>query len=98
MGDIVPVGQPYTIKWTPSTQGTVTLLLLKGPSENAVPQYAIVEKIDNSGSYTWTPSTDLVASDAATPAKGYGIQLIDDATGQCESPLPQREPPILAPD
>jgi hypothetical protein len=39
--------------------------------------YAIVEKIENSGSYTWTPSTDL--EDDTTH---YGIEIIDDATGQ----------------
>jgi hypothetical protein len=39
--------------------------------------YAIVEGIANSGSYSWTPSTDL--EDDTTH---YGIELIDDATGQ----------------
>lgn len=76
----VPLADPdLQITWNPTTQGTVTLVLLKGPSENAVPQYAIVEKTENDGSYVWTPSTDLEASEGA---KGYGIQLIDDATGQ----------------
>ncbi|TKA31655.1 hypothetical protein B0A50_01732 [Salinomyces thailandicus] len=71
------LGSPYTITWEPTTSGTVTLVLLKGPSSNAVPQYAIVEEIDNDGSYVWTPSTDL-----APGQTGYGIQLIVDATGQ----------------
>ncbi|KAL9532807.1 hypothetical protein SMMN14_03380 [Sphaerulina musiva] len=79
LNSVVPVGEGFTITWNPTTQGTVTLVLLKGPSENAVPQYAIVEKTENDGSYVWTPSTDLEASEGA---KGYGIQLIDDATGQ----------------
>jgi len=74
--DIVPVGEPYQITWKPTTEGTVTLLLLKGPSSNAVAQYAIVEHIANTGSYTWTPKTDLVAQQT-----GYGIELIDDTTG-----------------
>ena len=60
------------ITWNPTTQGTVTLVLLKGPSENAVPQYAIVEKTENDGSYVWTPSTDL---EPTTGATGYGIQV-----------------------
>lgn len=48
-------------------------MLLKGPSENAVPQYAIVEKIPNSGSYAWSVSKDLEPTEGA---EGYGIQLI----------------------
>ncbi|KAF2766833.1 hypothetical protein EJ03DRAFT_384405 [Teratosphaeria nubilosa] len=78
-GDIVPAGKEYNITWGPTTTGTVTLLLLKGPPTNAVPQYAIVESIDNTGSYLWTPSTDLEPTQGAT---GYGIQLIVDASGQ----------------
>ncbi|GAB7363237.1 hypothetical protein MBLNU230_g3519t1 [Neophaeotheca triangularis] len=78
LGEIVPVGTPYTIVWDPTTEGTVTLVLLKGPSENAIPQYAIVEGAENNGSYAWTPSSDL----EPTGTRGYGIQLIDDETGQ----------------
>lgn len=63
----------------PTTEGTVTLVLLKGPSTNAVPQYAIVEAIPNTGNYIWTPATDLAPTSGDT---GYGIQLIVDATGQ----------------
>lgn len=77
LNSVVPVDQAYTVTWEPTTQGTVSLVLLKGPSSNAVPQYAIAEKIPNSGTYSWTPS------DALEPGQtGYGIQLIDDATGQ----------------
>lgn len=77
--DVVPAGEPYTITWDPTTSGTVTLVLLKGPSNNAVPQYAIVEEIPNNGNYIWTPASDLEPSNGDT---GYGIQLIVDATGQ----------------
>jgi len=53
------------------------LILLRGPSENAVYQQTIVERIANSGSYTWNVPADL------TPDKThYGIELISDATGQ----------------
>ena len=54
-------------------------MLLKGPSENAQPQYPIVEKIENSGQFVWTPKKNLEPTDNA---EGYGIQLIDDKTGQ----------------
>lgn len=77
LNDIVPAGKPYKITWAPTTTGTVTLVLLRGPSENVVPMYPIVEKVPNTGSYEWTPSTSLEAD-----VTHYGIQLIDDATGQ----------------
>lgn len=54
------------------------MILLKGPSTNAVFNQIIVESIDNSGSYTWTPPTTLEATDGPG---GYGIQLIDDVDG-----------------
>ncbi len=76
-GAIVPVGTPYTITWNPTTAGTVTLVLLRGPSTNVVPLYPIAEKIANTGVYVWTPSAALQPD-----TTHYGIQLIVDATGQ----------------
>lgn len=77
LGEVVPVGTPYTINWNPTTQGTVTLVLLRGPSTNVIPLYPIAEKVANTGSYVWTPSTSLEPD-----TTHYGIQLIVDATGQ----------------
>lgn len=79
LNTIVPVDKGFTITWDPTTDGTVSLVLLKGPAENLVPVYAIAEKIENSGSYDWNPKKTLEPSEGA---KGYGIQLIDDKTGQ----------------
>lgn len=79
LASIVPAGKPFTVVWEPTTQGSVTLVLLKGPSENAEPQYAIAEGVPNSGTYVWTPSKDLEPTEDAT---GYGIQLICDKNGQ----------------
>lgn len=75
----VPVGKPYQITWEPTLhpEATVTLLLVKGPSNNVIPQYAIAEKVPNSGKYVWTPDATLPDS-----TEGYGIQLIVDTTGQ----------------
>lgn len=75
----VPVGKPYTITWEPTLhpEGTVTLVLVKGPSNNVIPQFAIVEKTPNNGHYVWTPDASFPDS-----IEGYGIQLIVDATGQ----------------
>lgn len=76
-GDIVPVGKPYEITWGPTESGTVTIVLLRGPSTNIVPLYAIAEKIKNTGSYTWTPKSDL--EDDTTH---YGLEIIIDSNGQ----------------
>ncbi|KAK6501465.1 hypothetical protein TWF481_009303 [Arthrobotrys musiformis] len=74
---VIPAGKPFKIEWTPTESGTVSIILLRGPSENILPLYPIVEKIPNSGSYSWTPKTDLEPD-----TTHYGIQLIIDANGQ----------------
>lgn len=71
----VPVGKPFEITWTPTTQGTVTLVLLRGPSTDVVPLYSIADEIENTGKFTWTPKTDLVAD-----TTHYGLLLVVDAT------------------
>jgi hypothetical protein len=77
LNSIVPVGKPFTITWQPDTKGTVSLILLHGPSTNVKPIQTIVEGIDNTGSYDWTPDTNLAPNKTY-----YGIELIVDATGQ----------------
>jgi len=52
------------------------LVLLRGPSTNVIPMYAIVEDIPNTGSYEWTPATTL-----EDDVSHYGIQLIEVKTG-----------------
>ena len=81
LDEIVPVGAPYSITWEPTCDGTVTILLLRGPSENIVPLFPIVEQTPNDGEYAWTPGSDLEPDESR-----YGLQLICDATGefQCE--------------
>ncbi|KAL1981475.1 hypothetical protein VTN96DRAFT_2647 [Rasamsonia emersonii] len=73
----VPVGSPFEITWQPTTPGTVSLVLLRGPSTNVVPLYAIAENIPNTGKFSWTPSTQL-----QNDVTHYGLLLVDDATGQ----------------
>lgn len=78
LNEIVPVGKPYAITWTPTTTGPVTILLLRGPSTNVVPIGApIASGIDNTGTFEWTPPTTLEPD-----TSHYGIELIVDATGQ----------------
>jgi len=77
LGELVPTGQPYEVTWDPTTTGTVTILLLNGPSTNIQVLYPIVEKIANTGKYTWTPKTDLKPD-----VTHYGLEIIADSTGQ----------------
>ncbi|KAH9861084.1 hypothetical protein IAQ61_010820 [Plenodomus lingam] len=80
LNEIVPACKPFTITWNPSTPNTVSVLLLKGPATNVVKHGpSLAEGIANSGSLAWTPSSDL---EATTGPNGYGIQIIDDVTGQ----------------
>ncbi|ODQ55219.1 hypothetical protein SAICODRAFT_16983 [Saitoella complicata NRRL Y-17804] len=72
----VEAGSPFTITWDPTTEGTVTIVLLRGPSENILPLYAIVENLANTGRYDWTPSTALEPD-----TTHYGLQLIVDSDG-----------------
>lgn len=74
---IVPVGTPFKITWKPTESGTVSIVLLRGPSTNVQPLYAIAEKIPNSGSFEWTPKSDLEAD-----TTHYGLELIKDSDGQ----------------
>ncbi|KAF2638790.1 hypothetical protein P280DRAFT_454890 [Massarina eburnea CBS 473.64] len=79
LNEIVPACKAFSIEWTPTTSNTVSLVLLKGPSTNVIPVNAIVEGIANSGQFTWTPDAGL---EATTTATGYGLEIIDDVTGQ----------------
>ena len=62
LGEAVPAGTAYNITWNPTTQGTVTILLLRGPSNNVVPLFPIVEKAANLGYYVYTFPTSKAAS------------------------------------
>ncbi|KKK20302.1 hypothetical protein P175DRAFT_0510353 [Aspergillus ochraceoroseus IBT 24754] len=77
LNDQVPIGEPYTITWDPTTTGTVSLVLLRGPSTNVVPLETLVEGIPNSGKYSWTPAASLEPD-----VTHYGLLLIVDATGE----------------
>jgi len=77
LGELIPAGQTYTITWTPTTPGDVSLLLLRGPSTNVVPILTIADTIPNTGSYAWNVP-DTLAPDTSY----YGIQLIVEGTGQ----------------
>lgn len=80
LNEVVPACKPFTITWQPSTPNTVSVLLLKGPATNVVKfGPSLAEGIANSGSLAWTPAATL---EATAGPNGYGIQIIDDVTGQ----------------
>lgn len=67
------VGEPTTLSWSPNTEGTVTLKLLTGAVTNPKDGTTIASSIPNSGSYQWTPPSDI----AAEP--DYTIEIINDS-------------------
>jgi hypothetical protein len=77
LNEIVPEGKAYTIKWEPTTKGPVSLVLLRGPSTNVQPLKTLAESIPNSGSFKWTPGSDLEAD-----TTHYGLLLVVEGTGQ----------------
>lgn len=77
LNEQVPEGAPFKITWNPTLGKKVSLVLLRGPSSNVKPLETIVENIDNTGSYTWTPSTNLEVD-----TTHYGLLLVVEGTGQ----------------
>lgn len=77
LNEIVPEGKSYTIKWTPTTEGPISLVLLRGPSTNVQPLKTLAEQIPNSGEFKWTPGSDLTPD-----TTHYGLLLVVEGTGQ----------------
>ncbi|KAI5301547.1 hypothetical protein KEM55_001660, partial [Ascosphaera atra] len=73
----VEVGKPFEISWNPTTSGNVSIILLRGPSEDVQPIATIADSISNDGSYSWTPSTSL-----ENDKTHYGIEIVVEGTGQ----------------
>jgi len=74
------IGQKYTITWDGTGLGNVVdLALCQGPSTacNVVSDIAL--SIPNTNSYSWSVPCSLTASSSNA---GFGVLLIDDATGQ----------------
>ncbi|KAI5778509.1 hypothetical protein EDC01DRAFT_335517 [Geopyxis carbonaria] len=71
---------PINIAWTPSTQGTITITLVKGPEGNQVDAATVATAIGNSGTYSWNVPKDVQDS-ASMNGDKYALKIIDDATG-----------------
>lgn len=77
LSQIVPAGTPFTITWNPTSPGSVSIVLLRGPSTNVVPLQCLGDNIPNTGKFVWTPSTSLEPDTSR-----YGLQIIVTGTGQ----------------
>ena len=75
--DLVTAGKPYTIEWEPTTKGPISLVLLRGPSNNVQPIDTLADSIENSGHFDWTPSADLKPD-----TTHYGLLLVVEGSGQ----------------
>ncbi|KAJ5178041.1 uncharacterized protein N7500_000740 [Penicillium coprophilum] len=65
-------GEPTALKWEPTTDGTVSLILQWGAVMTGNSGTVIASNIDNDGSYTW----DVPSSLAAQP--DYTIKIVSD--------------------
>ncbi|KAL8737520.1 MAG: hypothetical protein Q9181_001598 [Wetmoreana brouardii] len=75
LNEVVTAGTPFTITWTNTTAGPVSLELLRGPSTNVVPIGCIAENIPNTGAFVYTFPTSLTPD-----VTHYGLRIIDDKT------------------
>ncbi|KAH8701116.1 Ser-Thr-rich glycosyl-phosphatidyl-inositol-anchored membrane family-domain-containing protein [Talaromyces proteolyticus] len=72
-GTTLKAGQTTTLKWTPTTSGTVNLRLQWGALTTADEGLAIASAISNTGSFSWTPPSSIpVESD-------YFIRIASDS-------------------
>ncbi|KAF2480476.1 Ser-Thr-rich glycosyl-phosphatidyl-inositol-anchored membrane family-domain-containing protein [Neohortaea acidophila] len=65
-------GQALNLEWTPTTNGTVSLILRSGNAANLAEGTTIASNIANSGAYTWTPSNSI------TTGSDYTVEIVDD--------------------
>ncbi|KAI5838392.1 Ser-Thr-rich glycosyl-phosphatidyl-inositol-anchored membrane family-domain-containing protein [Morchella snyderi] len=84
LGGTIDGSEPLILKWTPTTTGTITIKLLKGPTTNILDIDIIATYIENSGSYTWNIPQSLQDSGSMPEGDKYGLKILDDATGTYE--------------
>ncbi|KFZ18444.1 hypothetical protein V501_01221 [Pseudogymnoascus sp. VKM F-4519 (FW-2642)] len=68
----ISAGKAFTITWSPTTTGAVSLVLVKGNPAALTTVSTIASSLDNSGSFNWTPDSSI--------AKGsdYALKIVDD--------------------
>lgn len=111
-GSQVQPGDTVTITWDPTTPGTVSLVLRRGPSENLVDVDTIVTDTENDGQYEWVVPDNLVqGSDYAieitwTTGNNYSAKFTvnssvtasETATRTTTAPTGQRNATVTATD
>lgn len=76
-------GESTTLKWAPSTQGTVTLKLQHGEAFDSSTGTTIASSIANSGSYTWSVPKDIADHG------DYTVEIVSDSDPDSSNYLPQ---------
>ena len=66
-------GQAATVKWQPTTKGTVTIVLRSGNGADLEAGLPVAKNVANSGSFSWTPDESITAG------TDYALEIIDDA-------------------
>ena len=79
-GEAVSNSQSVILRWTPTTSGTVDLVLNKGSPPQLTPLYPLVEKLANNGSFAWRPCQNL-----PTGLAKYTVKLIAERAGQYDT-------------
>ncbi|KAM0714812.1 hypothetical protein Q7P37_009276 [Cladosporium fusiforme] len=69
-------GQTVDLTWKPTTEGTVTIYLRSGASNNLNKGTPIAASIDNSGSFTWEVPEDIVRG------SNYALEIVDDSNDE----------------
>ncbi|THW28945.1 hypothetical protein D6C84_09078 [Aureobasidium pullulans] len=65
-------GKTVDLTWTPTTSGTVSLILRSGANNNLTPGVYVAQGLTNSGSYTWSVPSDI------TRGTDYALEIVDD--------------------
>lgn len=65
-------GEASDINWSPTTNGTVSIILRSGPNSNFDHGEIVASHISNTGTYTWTPSTSI------TLGLNYVLEIVND--------------------
>ncbi|KAL5337815.1 Ser-Thr-rich glycosyl-phosphatidyl-inositol-anchored membrane family-domain-containing protein [Aspergillus crustosus] len=76
-------GEPTTLSWDPTTEGTVSIRLQWGDVLTDSTGSTIVSSIPNSGSYTWSVPANIV------DRRNYTVEIISDSDPESSNYLPR---------
>lgn len=84
VGGTLDGAYPQNITWLASTNGTVTLRLLKGPPNDLKNAGTLARGIRNNGSFVWNIPASLEDSRKMPESHKYGLKIFDDNTRRYE--------------